>query len=48
MLVQPIKAKYGIVDEDAWNFDKSGFMMGKISSQRVVTGSEKPGKQKKL
>jgi hypothetical protein len=47
-LVQSMKAKYGIVDEDTWNFDESGFMMGKISSQLVVTGSEKPGKQKKL
>jgi hypothetical protein len=47
-LVQSIKAKYGIVDEDTWNFDESGFIMGKISSQLVVTGSEKPGKQKKL
>jgi hypothetical protein len=47
-LVQSMKAKYGIVDEDTWNFDESGFMIGKISSQLVVTGSEKPGKQKKL
>jgi hypothetical protein len=47
-LVQSMKAKYGIVDEDTWNFDESGFMMGKISSQLVVTDSEKPGKQKKL
>jgi hypothetical protein len=47
-LVQNIKAKYGIVDEDMYNFDESGFLMGKISSQLVVTGSEKPGKRKKL
>jgi hypothetical protein len=47
-LVQSMKAKYGIADEDTWNFDESGFMMGKISSQLVITGSEKPGKQKKL
>jgi hypothetical protein len=31
-----------------YNFDKSSFLMGKISSQLVVTGLEKPGKQKKL
>ena len=31
-LVQSVKAKYGILDEDTWNFDESGFMMGKISS----------------
>jgi hypothetical protein len=47
-LVQAIKEKYGIQDEDTWNFDESGFMMGKILAQLVVTGSEKPGKQKKL
>lgn len=47
-LVQSMKAKYGISDEDTYNFDESGFLMGKISSQLVVTGSEKPGKQKKL
>jgi hypothetical protein len=39
-----MKAKYGITDEDTWNFDESGFMMGTISSQLVVTGSEKPRK----
>jgi hypothetical protein len=43
-----MKAKYGIADEDTYNFDETGFLMGKISSQLVVTGSEKPGKQKKL
>jgi hypothetical protein len=43
-----MKEKYGILDEDTWNFDESGFLMGKISSQLVVTGSEKPGKAKKL
>jgi hypothetical protein len=48
ILVQNMKAKYGIIDEDIWNFDESGFMMGKITSQLVVTGLEKPGKAKKL
>ena len=43
-----MKEKYGIIDEDIWNFDESGFLMGKITSQLVVTGSEKPGKAKKL
>jgi hypothetical protein len=27
-----MKAKYSIIDEDTWNFDKSSFMIGKISS----------------
>jgi hypothetical protein len=43
-----MKAKYGITDKDTWNFDESGFMIGKISSQLIITGLEKPGKQKKL
>jgi hypothetical protein len=47
-LVQNMKAKYGIADEDTYNFDESGFLMGKITPQLVVTGSEKPGKAKKL
>jgi hypothetical protein len=48
MLVQNMKAKYGIIDDDMYNFDESGFLMGKISSQLVVTGMDKPGKAKKL
>jgi hypothetical protein len=32
MLVQNMKAKYGIVDDDMYNFDESGFLMGKILS----------------
>jgi hypothetical protein len=43
-----MKAKYGIIDEDTWNFNKSGFIIGKISSQLIITGLEKPRKQKKL
>jgi hypothetical protein len=43
-----VKAKYGILNEDTWNFNESGFLMGKIMSQLVVTGSDKPGKAKKL
>jgi hypothetical protein len=43
-----MKAKYDIIDEDVWNFDETGFLMGKITSQLVVTGSEKPGKVKQL
>jgi hypothetical protein len=43
-----MKAKYSIADEDMYNFDESGFLMGKILLQLVVTGLEKPGKRKKL
>jgi hypothetical protein len=43
-----MKAKYSIADEDMYNFNESSFLIGKISSQLVVTGSEKPRKRKKL
>jgi hypothetical protein len=43
-----MKVKYGIADEDMYNFNKSSFLIGKISSQLVITSSEKPRKRKKL
>jgi hypothetical protein len=45
-LVEQTKAKYGILDEDVYNFDEAGFMMGKITTQLVVTGSERRGRPK--
>jgi len=45
-LVAGIKEKYGIVDEDTYNFDESGFLMGIIGSQLVVTASERRGRPK--
>jgi hypothetical protein len=39
-LVENKKAKYGILNEDTYNFDESGFMIGMISTGAVVTGSE--------
>lgn len=45
-LVRNMKAKYGILDEDTYNFDETGFMMGVITSQLVITGSERRGKRK--
>ena len=47
-LAQRTKEKYGIVDEDTYNFDETGTMMGKISSQLVVTGSERRNKPKAI
>jgi hypothetical protein len=35
-----MKAKYGILDDNTYNFDESGFMMGIISTGAVVTSSE--------
>lgn len=45
-LVERIKAKYGIQDEDTYNFDKTSFMMGVISTGAVVTASERRGRPK--
>jgi hypothetical protein len=47
-LVEQTKAKYGILDEDVHNFDEAGFMMGKITTQLVVTGSERRGRPKAI
>ena len=43
-LVRNTKAKYGITDEDTYNFDETGFQMGIISTAKVITGSEKKGR----
>jgi hypothetical protein len=45
-LVENTKAKYGILDQDTYNFDESGFMMSVISAGAVVTGSERRGRPK--
>jgi hypothetical protein len=41
LLVQNTIAKYGIVDEDIYNFDETGFQMGVITTTQVVTSAEK-------
>jgi hypothetical protein len=38
--VANVKAKYGILDEDTYNFDKTGFQIGVGGSVKVVTASE--------
>ena len=47
-LVEQTKAKYGICNEDVYNFDEAGFMLGKITTQLVVTGSERRGRPKSV
>jgi hypothetical protein len=47
-LVANIKAKYGIQDEDTYNFDETGFMMGQISTGAVVTASERRGRPRAI
>ena len=43
-----MKAKYGIVDEDIYNFDETSFIIGKILSQSVIIGLDKLGRTKKI
>jgi hypothetical protein len=40
-LVQNVKAKYGILDEDIYNFDETGFALGVGNRVKVVTASER-------
>ncbi|KAF7575417.1 hypothetical protein PtrM4_070430 [Pyrenophora tritici-repentis] len=47
-LVEETKAKYGICDEDVYNFDEAGFIIGKITTQLVITGAERRGRPKTL
>jgi hypothetical protein len=47
-LVENMKAKYGILDDDTYNFDETGFMMGMISTGAVVTASERRGRPKSV
>ena len=46
--VQRVKAEQGIADEDTYNFDEAGFMMGKITRRYIVTGTEIRKEQKQL
>ncbi|APA14283.1 hypothetical protein sscle_12g090530 [Sclerotinia sclerotiorum 1980 UF-70] len=45
-LVSNMRAKYGILDCDFYNFDETGFMMGIISAAMVVTDAERRGRGK--
>ncbi|KAB2098606.1 hypothetical protein AG0111_0g13141 [Alternaria gaisen] len=47
-LVKGMKEKWGIVDDDIYNFNETGFIIGKISSQLVITSSEGFGKIKRV
>jgi hypothetical protein len=40
-LVRNTITKYGIHEEDIYNFDETGFQMGVISTAKVITGSER-------
>ncbi len=45
-LVRNTIMKYGIEESDIHNFDETGFMMGVISTGRVVTSAERRGRPK--
>ncbi len=47
-LVHNTKAKYGILDDDIYNFDETGFMMGMITTRMVITTSDGYRKAKKV
>lgn len=47
-LIINMRAKYSIQDGDFYNFDETGFMMGMIRAQMVVTRSERVGKAKAI
>jgi hypothetical protein len=37
-------AKYGVTEEDIFNFDKTGFQMGVILTSKVITSSDRKGR----
>ena len=43
-LVRNVVNKYTIKEEDIWNFDETGFCMGQITSEMVVTSTERQSK----
>jgi hypothetical protein len=45
-LVANTKAKYGILDDDIFNFDESGFQMGQMGHGMVVTATERKSRPK--
>jgi hypothetical protein len=47
-LVANTKAKYSISDDDTYNFNETGFIIGLIQGQMVFTGSKKQGNLKRI
>jgi hypothetical protein len=37
-------AKYGVTEEDIFNFDETSFQMGVILTSRVITSSDRKGR----
>ena len=47
-LVKSTKERWGIVDDDIYNFNETSFIIGKILSQIVITASEGYRKKKRI
>jgi len=47
-LVRNVVAKYGILEQDIYNFDEAGFAMGVIATAKVVTSSEAKSRPKTI
>jgi hypothetical protein len=43
-LVEETRWAYGILDDDVYNFDETGFMMGVAATSKVVTSSDAVGR----
>ena len=43
-----MRAKYGVLDCDFYNFDQTGFMMGIISPAMAVTRADRRGRGKAI
>ena len=46
--VRNMVVKYGVLDDDIWNFDKIGFLMGQIFFFMIVISSDGRAKVKKI
>ena len=47
-LVEDTVTKYGVVEEDIYNFDETGFQMGVISTSKVITTSDRKGRPRTI
>jgi hypothetical protein len=47
-LVEAIVKKYGVAYEDIFNFDETGFQMGVLQGQTVITGTERRNRPKAI
>lgn len=45
-VVNDVKIKYGICEDDTYNVDETGFMMGLTGSEIVITGTDIRGRKK--